>query len=842
MPQPVNPYVAGAPLRGEKGFFGREQTLSWVLRELRNPATNALVLYGQRRIGKTTLLLQLQRTLPADLYQAVYFDLQDQAARPLGMVLADLADTIAERMEAEAPEPTLFDDRGRYFRAEFLPEILQLLGTRRLILLLDEFDVLEQAAEFDLPLTASDKALFPFLRRIMLEEPRLAFVFVVGRRAEDLTLDFTSTFKASLTREVWALDDESAIGLVRQAEKNGTLRFEDNAVIRILALSSRHPYLTQLLCQRIWERAYLDNPKSAPNISTAVVEEAVSDALETGYQAFAWLWDGLSPAEKIYASAFAESTEEGSVIPEDQVIQVLAAHAARLRTREVELAPRDLVRRRVLIEVNEHQYQFSIELFRRWVQRNKPLREVKNELDQIDPLADRTYEIGLGYFRRRQWEPAIRYFDDALAANPRHFRARLNLGEALLESGNIDQALSELEKAHELDREEARLPLARVLIAQTKVLIDAGNEDAALETLDKALELSPLEFEARELRSNIWNRRGERFLELGELEAALQAYGEAGNDEKVAEIQQIQLQNLINQLENRATAHLGAREWEEAAAIYQQLLSEAPIAPEVEAWRATLIHVEEEKELARLFNDGLGYLERKAWPEAQASFTEIIYRRPSYQSNGKSAIQLLEQSVSQKATRPYRRLSAIIIAIVVLLSLVVLTFLAANFFVHGPTDGRLVHTRSQGLVHERAGVHLRDFVADVRFQNPYSASIDDWSYGLGFRVTGIADQYRLVIRSDKRWYLQLWQPTESIKMVDSGMVDNLLTDVGRSNRIQLIAIGGVGYFSVNNVLIDRLPLNAKRDAGNLYVATGFYGDIRPGQATEYWDFSVRPIP
>ena len=33
---PVNPYIAGAPLRQARGFFGREETLEWVQRELRN--------------------------------------------------------------------------------------------------------------------------------------------------------------------------------------------------------------------------------------------------------------------------------------------------------------------------------------------------------------------------------------------------------------------------------------------------------------------------------------------------------------------------------------------------------------------------------------------------------------------------------------------------------------------------------------------------------------------------------------------------------------------------------------------------------------------------------------
>lgn len=101
MSQPVNPYIAGAPLRGDRGFFGRQDTLAWVQRELRNLQTNALVLFGQRRIGKTTLLLQLARNLPKDEFIAIYFDLQDQAARPLGQTLCDIADILCERADLD---------------------------------------------------------------------------------------------------------------------------------------------------------------------------------------------------------------------------------------------------------------------------------------------------------------------------------------------------------------------------------------------------------------------------------------------------------------------------------------------------------------------------------------------------------------------------------------------------------------------------------------------------------------------------------------------------------------------------------------------------------------------
>ncbi len=54
---PLNPYVAGNPVGDSPAFAGRADVLREVLRILRRPQDNAIVLYGQRRIGKTSILL-----------------------------------------------------------------------------------------------------------------------------------------------------------------------------------------------------------------------------------------------------------------------------------------------------------------------------------------------------------------------------------------------------------------------------------------------------------------------------------------------------------------------------------------------------------------------------------------------------------------------------------------------------------------------------------------------------------------------------------------------------------------------------------------------------------------
>lgn len=54
---PSNPYRAGNPVGGSPAFVGRADVLRGVQRVLENPHAYAIVLYGQRRIGKTSVLV-----------------------------------------------------------------------------------------------------------------------------------------------------------------------------------------------------------------------------------------------------------------------------------------------------------------------------------------------------------------------------------------------------------------------------------------------------------------------------------------------------------------------------------------------------------------------------------------------------------------------------------------------------------------------------------------------------------------------------------------------------------------------------------------------------------------
>lgn len=656
MNRPINPYVAGAPLRKKTGFYGRGDVLKWVESELYNPSSNALVLFGQRRIGKTSLLLQLRRFLPADRFLPVYFDLQDQAARPLGNVLADLADTISEQTNSyEIPDLDVFDNEGIYFRKKFVPNLLEMIGERRPVLLLDEFDVLDQIDQANLSEVSAGATFFAFLRRLLLEHSQLAYVFVVGRRAEDLTLNFNATFKASQTREIWTLERKEAIELIRQAETNNLLDFTDDSIELILDITNHHPYLVQLLCQRIWEKAYSENVQGMPIIEASHVHQGVSDSLETGYQAFAWIWGGLTAAEKIYAAALAELTEDNDILAEDVVIQVLANFAPRLRTNEVLTAPRDLVRRRILEKQGRRNYRFSIRLFQIWVSKYKPLEEVKDELDQVNPLADQLFEMGQRYFLRKEWEKAHHHFQEALNENPKHFRAKLKYGESLLELGLVRESISELEEAYLQDPNMTRYPLSRALLSYAQIEKrgeDFESTERALRACDEVLKILPLDKMAYEIQYGIWLERGENALKNDDFNYSLKCFYTAKNleskfskhtlaEDKIEEVKSLKQLAFLDSLTTQTEEHIKQGAWSDAIPILKQLLQQDNNKDEKIKWENMLSFCETNLELDRSFESVLRQVEEGSFVTAEKDLLDILTSAPDYEKKQVTAKQLL---------------------------------------------------------------------------------------------------------------------------------------------------------------------------------------------------------
>lgn len=145
-----NPYIAGAPVLDENLFFGRDQLLDRILQTIHN---NSLLLYGERRIGKTSVQHQLKKRLsslkdPSYQFFPVFIDLQGTPEdRFFATMAEDIFLELAPFVDGLEPHPSIHTDYG--YR-EFVHDLRKVIKTLKqqsekhvkLVLLMDEVDEL----------------------------------------------------------------------------------------------------------------------------------------------------------------------------------------------------------------------------------------------------------------------------------------------------------------------------------------------------------------------------------------------------------------------------------------------------------------------------------------------------------------------------------------------------------------------------------------------------------------------------------------------------------------------------------------------------------------------------
>lgn len=160
-----NPYISGEPIRRTEMFFGRHELLQRIVSTLHN---NSIMIHGERRIGKTTLLYQLANALrslddPDYWFVALYMDLEGTTeATFFHFLMEEIAHAVEKLDDLDPVHRTKlnaltyhtlpaeeYDDRDFSRDLRQVIEILEAHGAihhpgkrLRLILLMDEMDTL----------------------------------------------------------------------------------------------------------------------------------------------------------------------------------------------------------------------------------------------------------------------------------------------------------------------------------------------------------------------------------------------------------------------------------------------------------------------------------------------------------------------------------------------------------------------------------------------------------------------------------------------------------------------------------------------------------------------------
>ena len=613
----LNPYIAGNPVGAREAFVGRQDVLDEVARTAASHTENALVLYGQRRVGKTSLLQELRARLGSlGPYRTVYLDLQDKAVLPLPKVLEDVAQQIARAVGVQDGD-IRGDDAPRALQEDFFPRVFAALrDAESLILLIDEFDVLDSATE-----AQAGTSFFPYLRGLLSLNPeRLQFVFVIGRRPEDLSSIALSIFKGVKSLHVSLLSAADTTELARLSERNRTLEWTDDAVNRVYALSGGHPFLTQQLCQLVWERAHAVSASTMPQVTAADVDGAAPLALHSATSALEWLWDGLGPAERLVASALAAG--QPGAITQDELAHRLTESGVRILIGELQDAPR-ILQDWDLIETVEGGFRFRVELLRRWIAERKPLSHVQRELDYVRPLAENLFRAAYAFYQSGDFTQAAPLLRQAVAVNPNHLRANQLLAEILLAQGALPDAQQLLETLFEYQPAAARPRLVQVLLLRAQ---KATNNDEKLHFFDSVLELDASQPEAIVGRQKVLLLRGETAEAENRLGDAIDSYRQAGLPERASAVEVRLRARRLDEGLAAIASYEHNQEFQKALDLARKLRAEFPNAANF----PDLDRLERKTQLDTLYRSALGALQLQDRKKARELLAHVVALEPAY--------------------------------------------------------------------------------------------------------------------------------------------------------------------------------------------------------------------
>lgn len=380
--QPVNPYIAGSIVTGEDMFFGREDVFSFVRRHLTGLHRDTpVVLYGQRRTGKTSVLYHLPRQL-GPRYRCVLIDLHGLGMDGgMGTLLWGIASVVSRGLRRDYQIAVAVPDRAAFvadprsaFENAFLDGVWSALGDDHLVLMVDEVARLEEERAAG----RLEPGVFEYLRHLMQHYASLNFVFSIGSGLEEMEKEYAFLFNSSLYHRISFLEPAAASALVTEPAK-GCYDVEPAAVAKILQITSGHPYYTQLVCHSLFDR-WIRDP--VPVLTTTDVTAVLAEAIELGSPNLTFVWEDSTPEEQAMMAGMASVLRAGGRgVTAARVRDAWREAGAAMPEGVADRATRGLTAREVV--TGGRGYSFCVDLQRLWIRKHRRLGWVKDELADV---------------------------------------------------------------------------------------------------------------------------------------------------------------------------------------------------------------------------------------------------------------------------------------------------------------------------------------------------------------------------------------------------------------------------------------------------------------------------
>jgi GTP pyrophosphokinase len=372
-----NPY-SRLPVHQNTMFFGRNDERERIVECLRTNQPS-IWLVGQKRVGKTSLLLHLsEHELPDRGFAPVFVDFQlmDHPARV--DIFFELANAVYTRLSGDvqleslgAPLRSLFSGDPGNQLIDYLGSVQQLLGARRLVILIDEFSRLTDAY-----LNGQlDGAIFDRWRAVMHATmlKGVGYVVVIQQQTRDNLLQ---ALQAQPDDPSWRLMDVGLSLQLRPLQANDVrrliewpmrnhLEYTPEIVDRVATLSGGSPFLIQAFCHNLVLHMARQQRQQ---VTIEDLELVRQEFMQPHDHTFAHMTDMLKGITNHVTGTLARLAGEES----NRQVSWEEARAVlpNVAPESLAVSLRMLVERDILLQTEPKRWQFASLLFQQWLARN----------------------------------------------------------------------------------------------------------------------------------------------------------------------------------------------------------------------------------------------------------------------------------------------------------------------------------------------------------------------------------------------------------------------------------------------------------------------------------------
>ena len=402
-----NPFTFGNPIREASRFYGRENEIRQIASRLLSSGRESTSVVGERRIGKTSLLLHLgdpqvaaSLGLVPEKYCLIYIDFQGLVditpQRFWERVLKKMKRSICHQELVGEIDALLQMGSFDLFDLEDLFESISHTGLTT-VLLLDEFEYVTQNPNFKTD-------FFGGLRALAIHHN---LPLITSTRRELVDLCHSEEIKGSPFFNIFAsvflrpLSRQDAMVLVDGYLKEAELSVSPDEKELVIALGGGHPFFIQMAGHYLVEAKYTNLPASSlPGHVISAFEEQADPH-------FTYLWSHCSESQKIILLAAISLNRQK---PSKKTVPTIE-NLTRLHSRAPLDVP-ELVKRGMLLkrEGTENYHLFSPSL-ERWIGRE--IAAAPEEQETPDSVQEWVSQSGqslgapvqgvLPKFKRKYW-------------------------------------------------------------------------------------------------------------------------------------------------------------------------------------------------------------------------------------------------------------------------------------------------------------------------------------------------------------------------------------------------------------------------------------------------------